>query len=190
MVSKIGFLQTEAEGNSGDQRVSEPCHCCYVIQHDFSEFRNVGWKEIWSVQRRARLHKRVIRFKLRAKIESLLQVRLARCKFATDGEVSSPGFTPKRHPYFQLCLKILREKPPADFLQTLLEMLVHSMIDNVKETIVAACLSYSKGGFVKIACSGYQRTYIDDGNLHVGFGVYYYRVVSWIFARVFQPQNE
>ena len=117
------------------------------------------------MHRGARFDKRVILFQLSTKVDPLLQVRLAGCEFATDGEISSPSFTPMRHAYLEFGLKISREELLADFLQPQLEMLIHSMTDNVKEAAVAACLSYSSCDFMTIFSSAYQRTYVDNRNM-------------------------
>ena len=80
---------------------------------------------------------------LGAKVDSFLQVRLARREFSADGEVPSPSSAPARHAYLKLCFKILREELLAQFLQPPLEMFVHSMANNVEEPVVATCLSYA-----------------------------------------------
>src|SRR6266540_6492442 len=119
------------------------------------------------MHRRAGLYERVIIFKLGAEVDPFLQIGLARCELATDREVSSPGSTPTRHGYFELCLKVLREELLADFLHPSLQWFVHSMTDNVKEAAVAACLSNLSCDFVTIFFSAYQRTDVDDGNMRI-----------------------
>ena len=146
--------------------MSESCHRGHVIQDDPSELRDVGRKQVWSMQRSAGLHKRMIIVKLSTKVDSLFQVRPAGCQFAPHREVSSPGSTAARHAYFEFRLKVLREELMTDFLQPPHQMFIYSVIDDVEETAVAARLPYPRRNFMAGFCSSYERTYIDDRDIH------------------------
>src|SRR5881396_2515304 len=133
MLRKVGFFQSEAQRNSRNQRVSKPSHCLHVLQDGLSELRNIGRKQIWSVQRGPGFHNRVVFAEFGPEVNPFLQVRLARCEFTAHRKVSSPRLAAKRHLYFELFLKILREELPAGFLKPLLEMLVHAVVNDIKE---------------------------------------------------------
>ena len=44
----------------------------HVSQNGLPEWRYIGWKKVWAMQRRPRYHKRVIILKLGAKVDPLL----------------------------------------------------------------------------------------------------------------------
>src|SRR5438094_7403669 len=133
-VSEVRHFQPEAERYPGHEAVSEPCQCCHIIQHGLSEFRRIRRKKVRAMHRGARLHKRVISFKLSSKIDSFLEVGLARCQLTADGKVSAPGSTSARHAYLQLCPKILPEEISAKLLQPPLKIFIHPHVRQCKRT--------------------------------------------------------
>ena len=118
------------------------------------------------MQRSAGLHKRMIITKLSTEVDSFFQIRFAGRQFAADREVSSPGSTTTRHSDLEFCLEILSEELSADFLEPLLEVFIDPMIDDVKETAVAAGLSDSGCDFAMIFGVGQECTDINEGDNH------------------------
>src|SRR5207237_8111006 len=133
-----------------------------IIRHDLSELVQICLKKVRTMHRGARLNKQVIRFKLSSKINSFLEVGLARCQLTRDAKVSAPGPTSARHAYLQLCPKILREEISAKLLQPPLKVFIDPMSDDVKEPPFAACLSYLSCDIAPPFCPDDKGIYVDN----------------------------
>src|SRR5215831_14897389 len=169
MPGEVRLFQAEAERNGCHEGVTELSHRCEVFEDDRPELRQVRGKKIRTVQGRAGLHERMSGIQLRAEIDALFHVGISRCEFTADREVSSPRAASARHGNFQLCRKVLREKPPADFFKPFLKVLLYSVPNCIKESELAARLSDLSRDVAAVFVRCSQRADVDDRNLHAGF---------------------
>jgi hypothetical protein len=121
------------------------------------------------VQGRSGLDERMSGVQLRAEIDALFHVGISGCEFTTDREISSPSASSARHGNFQLCRKVLREEPPADFFKPFLKALLDSVPHDIKESKLAARFSDLSRDVSSVFVRCFQRADVDDRNLHARF---------------------
>ena len=184
-VREVFRVEPETERDALHQEMAERRHHRHVIEHCFTELGKAVRKEIRAMERQPGHHRGMVACELGTEINALLQIRLAGGELISHREVTPPGTAPAGHRNAHFRRKILLEKSAAQILQLILQGFVHAVIDDIKESAVAASPSDFGGDGLTFQGVAEQRSNINDRNFRCGVS----RDQASPLARQYNPGN-